>query len=103
LYGEPKWEDKYKMWDKLRKPNGNIDIPWIVIGDFKEILYSHEKEGGKSRPQGYMQSFWDALTDRDLDDLGFSRDPFTWTIFMFLYLYDAQFSRTLEGHIYKGF
>jgi hypothetical protein len=47
-------------------------------GDFNEILYSHEKEGGNPRPQGYMISFRQALMDCRLEDLGFTGDMFTW-------------------------
>jgi hypothetical protein len=54
IYGEPKWEDKYKTWDKLRELKSNSNLPWVVIGDFNEILYSHEKEGGNPRPHNFM-------------------------------------------------
>jgi endonuclease/exonuclease/phosphatase family metal-dependent hydrolase len=56
----------------------NIDMPWMVFGDFNEILYSHEKEGGNQRPQNCMQAFRDALTDCELEDLGYSGNIFTW-------------------------
>jgi hypothetical protein len=48
------------------------------MGDFNEILYSHEKEGGRRRPNLYMQAFRDGLADCDLEDLGFIGNPFTW-------------------------
>jgi hypothetical protein len=57
IYGEPPWEDKYKTWDKMRELKENSDIPWIVMGDFNKIAYSHKKEGGNRRPQNYMQAF----------------------------------------------
>jgi hypothetical protein len=50
----------------------------MVFGDFNEILYSHEKEGGNHRPQNYMQAFRDALTNCGLEDLGYSGNIFTW-------------------------
>ena len=78
IYGEPKWEDKYKTWDKLRDLKNTSDLPWVVIGDFNEILYSHEKEGGNLRPHTYMDAFRDALSDCDLEDLGFWGENFTW-------------------------
>jgi hypothetical protein len=31
------------------------------IGDFSEILYSHEKEGGNLRPERFMGDFRDAI------------------------------------------
>jgi hypothetical protein len=78
LYGEPRWEDKYKTWDKLRELNQSFNLPWVIIGDFNEILYSHEKEGGNPRRQGCMQGFRDALVDCGLEDIGHTGDPFTW-------------------------
>ncbi|PNT61155.1 hypothetical protein BRADI_5g10935v3, partial [Brachypodium distachyon] len=48
------------------------------MGDFNEILYSHEKEGGNPRPVRMMNDFGDCLVDCELDDLGFSGDRFTW-------------------------
>jgi hypothetical protein len=42
---EPKWEDKYKTWEKLRELNGQYDLPWFIIGDFSAILFSHEERG----------------------------------------------------------
>jgi hypothetical protein len=78
MYGEPRWEDKFKTWDKIRELNGNSNLPWVLIGDFNEILFSHEKEGGMARPHGYMQAFRDVLSDCELEDLGFVGDAFTW-------------------------
>jgi hypothetical protein len=78
MYGEPRWEDKYKTWDRMRELKQRSNLPWVMIGDFNEILYTHEKEGGNPRPQNYMQAFRDALSDCDFEDMGFSGDNFTW-------------------------
>jgi hypothetical protein len=77
MYSEPKWEDKYKTWGKIRELNGNSNLPWVLIGDFTEILFSHEKEGGNARPQGYMEAFRNVLSDCGLEDFGFLGDAFT--------------------------
>jgi hypothetical protein len=67
IYGEPRWEDKYKTWDKLRQLKQINNLPWIVIGDFNEILFSHKKEGGNARPQHYMDAFRNSLMDCGLE------------------------------------
>jgi hypothetical protein len=54
------------------------NLPWALIGDFNEILYSFEKEGGNPRPETYMQAFRDVLNDCNLEDMGYSGDIFTW-------------------------
>jgi hypothetical protein len=77
IYGEPRWEDKFKTWDKLRELNHSNNLPWIILGDFNKILYSM-KEGGNPRPQGYMDAFCDALMDYGLKDVGFLGGAFMW-------------------------
>jgi hypothetical protein len=78
IYGEPRWEDRHLTWDRIKTMHTQHNIPWAIIGDFNEILYSHEKEGGNQRPQNIMQAFRDVLSDCDLEDLGFCGDEFTW-------------------------
>jgi hypothetical protein len=45
LYGEPKWQDKYKTWQYLCDLHAQSTMPWAIMGDFNEILYPFEKEG----------------------------------------------------------
>lgn len=78
MYGEFKWEEKYKTWDRLHQLKARHDLPWVVIGDFNEILFDHEKEGGNVRPQQYIAAFQQALNDCDLQDMGFIGEKFTW-------------------------
>jgi hypothetical protein len=78
VYGEPRCEDKYKTWDRIRELHSQHNLPWVLIGDFNEILFSHEKEGGNPRPLNFMQNFRDVLTDCNLHDIGFLGDQFTW-------------------------
>ena len=55
-----------------------INLPWLVAGDFNEILHAHEQDGGVARPQRNMQMFSDALSDCGQDDLGYTGDLFSW-------------------------
>lgn len=78
FYGEPNWERRADSWVQLRNLHGMMSKPWLVAGDFNEILYNFEKEGGRPRPQSNMQAFHDALVDCDLSDMGYEGDLFTW-------------------------
>jgi hypothetical protein len=51
---------------------------WLILGDFNEILFAHEKEGGNQRPVSFMEAFRDALMGCELEDLGFQGGKFTW-------------------------
>ena len=66
----------HKLPLKRRHSKGNH--PWVVLGDFNEILYPSEKEGGMARPLGMMREFRECLMDCRLEDLGYKGDLFTW-------------------------
>lgn len=67
-----------KTWKLLCTLKHQNDKPWLCAGDFNEILYSWEKEGGQPRAQSCMDKFKMALEGCELTDLGFKGDVFTW-------------------------
>lgn len=74
-------ELKHETWSLLRNlfaQNEDNPLPWLCAGDFNEILYHHEKEGGVPRAQSCLDRFKEALEFCDLHDLGFVGDVFTW-------------------------
>ena len=79
IYGESHADQKHKTWEAMRSlaghPGGGA---WMCAGDFNEILFVHEKEGGRQKPQSCLDRFKLALEDCDLSDLGFEGDCFTW-------------------------
>ena len=78
FYGESRWEDKHLSWGYIRGLYHQDRLPWVIAGDFNEIMYSHEKEGGAPRPVNMMQNFRDALVECELEDMGFVGDQYTW-------------------------
>jgi exonuclease III len=74
LYGEPSWDHKDRTWAAMRSLKNNVSnsLPWLVIGNFNEVLYHYEKEGGRARSQRQLQHFHDALDDCELVDIGFN-------------------------------
>ncbi|KAA3460773.1 reverse transcriptase [Gossypium australe] len=53
-------------------------MPWLVAGDFNEIMFSFEKQGGRIREERQMEAFREVLEDYELADLGFSGQWYTW-------------------------
>lgn len=78
IYGDPVWDQKERTWEALRSLQGRMDEPWLVLGDFNDILFHHEKEGGRPRTQRQLQAFSDAIMDCNLTDMGYEGDIFTW-------------------------
>jgi hypothetical protein len=46
VYGEAQSDQKHHTWQQLMNLNVDLVRPWLCAGDFDEILFSHEKEGG---------------------------------------------------------
>jgi exonuclease III len=78
LYGESKSGEKDKTWKLLRMLHGHSSLPWLCLGDFNEVLFPSEKQGGQAKSQACMEKFREALEFCGLDDLGYSGDPYTW-------------------------
>jgi hypothetical protein len=78
VYGEPEWNQKTATWEAIRSIKGDSSTPWLIMGDFNEILYNSEKEGGRPRTQRQLQAFHDMLSECALNDVGFVGDLFTW-------------------------
>jgi hypothetical protein len=67
IYGEFRWARKYKTWERLGNLHSQNNLPWCVMGDFNEIAYSHEKEGGNPRPQRFMEAFRNSVWSGGLE------------------------------------
>lgn len=49
FYGAPEEFRRDESWRLLRTLDNSPNIPWLVIRDFNEIIYSTEKQGGLPR------------------------------------------------------
>lgn len=50
FYGYPETQNHTESWRILRWLQQQITLPWLCAGDFNEITKSHEKLGGRPRP-----------------------------------------------------
>lgn len=50
FYGNPDTSLQAESWKLLKELSGLYLLPWLVIGDFNEIICSSEKEGTTIRP-----------------------------------------------------
>ncbi|XP_062028872.1 uncharacterized protein LOC133744858 [Rosa rugosa] len=87
--GDPRWRltgfygylttaERDKSWKLLRDLRDLDSLPWVVIGDFNEILNNSEKLDGPPRAERQMRGFREALGYGDLLDLGFQGVMSTW-------------------------
>jgi hypothetical protein len=71
FYGHPNWLKRHESWVLLRYLQSYSPTPWLVIGDFNEIMTQDEKYGTVMACEGQMKAFCDVLQDCLLSDLGF--------------------------------
>ncbi|GMI95338.1 hypothetical protein HRI_003203100 [Hibiscus trionum] len=78
FYGAPEEANRLESWNLLRGLNDCPETPWLIIGDFNEIMYSFEKQGGRVRSERQMERFRSMIEDCSLDDLDYLGTWFTW-------------------------
>ncbi|KAF5443558.1 hypothetical protein F2P56_036105, partial [Juglans regia] len=78
VYGNPEVVNRYLTWNLLRRLNSGVDGPWLVGGDFNELLHFNEKRGGRPRSENQMEAFRNVIFDCSLRDLGFRGPKYTW-------------------------
>jgi hypothetical protein len=78
VYGEPRVENRHRMWSALCDLKASSSLPWSVMGDFNEALWQYEHFSICLRPESQMMAFRDALMICGLKDLGFKGLPYTY-------------------------
>ncbi|KAL9681535.1 hypothetical protein QQ045_013320 [Rhodiola kirilowii] len=79
FYGEPECSNRRDSWDLLRRLSLQSDLPWVVMGDFNEVLGLKEVWSRNRRPNWQMTNFRRALEDCHLADPGYIGRPFTFS------------------------
>jgi hypothetical protein len=79
FYGHPKTALRYLSWALLLSFHALSDKPWMVLGDFNEILALKEKQGCEDKSFHQMARFRDVLANCSLMDFGFLGPEFTWS------------------------
>lgn len=78
FYGHPETSKRKETWALLRQLHSKYQLPWILSGDFNEILWQNEKQGMNARAYWQIQNFWDVIANCGFEDLGFEGFEFTW-------------------------
>jgi hypothetical protein len=46
MYASPIYTKRIELWQHLISLNANVDGPWIIIGDFNEVILPSDQKGG---------------------------------------------------------
>ncbi|XP_030478213.1 uncharacterized protein LOC115695276 [Cannabis sativa] len=78
FYGDPDPSKRGDSWTVLNRVGRMYTGPWLIGGDFNEILRQKEKKGGQQKPRYLINNFRKALDDCYLREVEFEGNLFTW-------------------------
>ena len=78
IYGHLDYEIRCKQWEIFGDYGRCLELPWLGVGDFNDIVSSLEKECSKERANKKLGSFRTFLDDSGLIDLETKGCKFTW-------------------------
>lgn len=79
VYASLKPSYRQDLWQYLSLLGCNLDLPWLLTGDFNQILTSLEKKGGRQPLRQHMGLFQNMIEACGLIDLGIEGLQFTWS------------------------
>ncbi|KAL0799496.1 hypothetical protein Bca101_054671 [Brassica carinata] len=78
IYGAPVVANRAEVWQKITDVGQGRDTPWLLTGDFNDILCNAEKVGGPTRPEGSFTAFRSFVAQNGLWDLKHSGEQLSW-------------------------
>uniref|UniRef100_A0A2N9GC57 CCHC-type domain-containing protein n=1 Tax=Fagus sylvatica TaxID=28930 RepID=A0A2N9GC57_FAGSY len=79
IYGSPRRSECRILWENLKIIAGLNNLPWVMLGDFNDILLCEEKWGGNRPSNSRIREFRNCLNACNMIDLGFSSPKYTWS------------------------
>ncbi|KAL0001244.1 hypothetical protein SO802_015025 [Lithocarpus litseifolius] len=79
VYGSPRFAKIHLLWDNLKSVAGLHSMPWVIEGDFNEVLMGKDKSGGRPISLGKALLFQECLDTCKMIDIGFSSPRYTWS------------------------
>lgn len=77
LYGFPEFSQKHLTWDFIRRLQGSNNVPWLLGGDFIEVMSDVEKFGEPQRNRKCLEECRQTLDDYELRDVKPTGELFT--------------------------
>ncbi|CAM9001934.1 unnamed protein product [Rhodiola kirilowii] len=79
FYGHPMVSRRKESWDLIRVLHSLQSGPWVILGDFNEVLRGNEVQGIRHRRMWQIEAFRRVVDDCELIDLGYAGYPFTFS------------------------
>ena len=79
VYAPPQFHKRKLFWECLQNLARHISLPWVLLGDFNDMISDDEKLGGLPVNRTRISAFRNYMDNCGLMDLGFHGPSFTWT------------------------
>ena len=79
IYASPRLAERRILWENLKTMAHLHNLPWLMLGDFNEVLCDDDKFGGNHVNLNRALEFKNCLDECNMVDLGFTGPKFTWT------------------------
>ena len=79
IYASPRLVERRILWENLKIVAHLYNLPWLMLGDFNEVLYGEDKFVGNQVNLNIALEFKGCLDECNMLDLGFVGPKFTWT------------------------
>lgn len=79
VYASPHYVLRSSLWGYLKTLGNLIAIPWLLVGDWNQVISQEDKLGGRPVTSSLTSSLWSVISDCGLVDVGFSGCKFTWS------------------------
>ena len=79
IYASPRLVERKMLWSNLSEVANLHTLPWLLLGDFNEVLCGEEKFRGRQVNLNRALEFKDCIDACNVIDLGFAGPKFTWT------------------------
>lgn len=97
IYGSPIVENRAATWEKVSRIGANREQPWLLTGDFNDILDNSEKVGGPERWEGSFTNFRTFVSHNGLWDLKHSGNHLSWRGTRFTHFIRSKLDRAMAN------
>lgn len=77
-YGYLERSRQREPWQLLRALAGLSTLPWVIKGDYNDLLHQNEKRGHHPHPNWLVTGFSEAVADCGFQDFAFTGNQYTW-------------------------
>ncbi|XP_031092171.1 uncharacterized protein LOC115996872 [Ipomoea triloba] len=77
-YGFPERQRRRDSWNMLRTLAAQSTLPWVVMGDFNDLLHHSDKRGRVPHPEWLLAGFRETIADCSIHEFPFEGHQFTW-------------------------